>query len=163
MYQLVNKKQIMIVGIWHLVVVKCFISKKCTTSNFRKSELVWVDAEWHKGKILYHLYRMISSHLAICRHGEQEEEIGLSCTNGSYNIKRMSFAVLQQWEMRKTCLSQLLSNLCLPLNYSGCEWPLIFSLKPWKTCQNIKQQSSDSNCITSEYRFSIVQLHQPAQ
>jgi hypothetical protein len=39
------ENQIMIVGILHLVVVKCSISKKCNTSNFRKSELVWVDAE----------------------------------------------------------------------------------------------------------------------
>ena len=106
---------------------------------------------------------MISGHLATCSHGEQEEEIGLSWTNGSYDIKSTSFAVLQQWEMCKTCLSQLLSNLCLPLRNSGCEWPLIFFLKPWKTCQNSKQQSSDSNCITFEYRFNIVQLHHPAQ
>jgi len=38
---------------------------------------------------------MISGHLAICSHGEQEEEIGLSCINGSYNIKSTSFALLQ--------------------------------------------------------------------
>jgi len=118
----------------------------------------WSDIEEN---FFYHLHRMISGHLATCSHGEQEEEIGLSWTNGSY-IKSTSFAVLQQWEMCKICLSQLLSNLCLPLCNSGCEWPLIFFLKPWKTCQNSKQQSSDSNCITSEYRFSIAQLHQPA-
>jgi hypothetical protein len=106
---------------------------------------------------------MTSGHLATCSYGEQEEEIGLPWTNGSYDIKSSSFAVLQQWEMCKTCLSQLLSSLCLPLSYIECEWPLIFFIKPWKTCQNRIQQSSDSNCITSEHRFSIVQLHQPAQ
>jgi hypothetical protein len=35
----------MIVGILHLVVVKCSASKKCSISNLRKSELVWADAE----------------------------------------------------------------------------------------------------------------------
>jgi len=39
------ENQIMIVGILHLVVVKCSVSRKCNTSNFRKSELVWADAE----------------------------------------------------------------------------------------------------------------------
>jgi len=114
------ENQIMIVGILHLSVVKCFVSKKMQYLQLQE-ERIGLGRCWsYRGKILYHLHRMISGHLAVWSQGEQEEEIGLSWTNGSYDIRSTSFAVLQQWEMCKTCLSQLLSNLCLPLSNSGC-------------------------------------------